>query len=119
MHRRGSGRSGVGVGTDGRPVGFLRVCSYATWSVDSGGNGWAVTKPFATLKPGQAYHLYGWTNDNTSPADPVDFTAADLAAMKPGQVRYRSGRANATGDKDLEVVTTAVQFQQHACDRYR
>jgi hypothetical protein len=138
--------AGVGVGMDGEPVGFLQVCSehidgatvyqtdqdhlgtwtvkpaakgFATWSFAVGGDGWTVTEPFATLKPGQTYHLYGWTKDNSSSADSVVFSPTDLAAMKPGQVRYWSGRSDASGNNDLEVVTSVAQFQQHACDRYR
>ena len=135
--------AGVGVGPDGGPVGFLQVCSehidgatvyqtdtdhlgtwaptpaatgFATWSLAGGGNGWTVTEPFASLKAGQTYHLYGWTTDNTSSAVAVDFTVADLTAMKPGQVRYLSGHADSSGNNDLEVVTSVAQFQQHACD---
>lgn len=135
--------AGVGVGADGGPVGFLQVCSdhidaatvyqtdkdhlgtwtvtpaatgFATWPLASGGNGWAVTEPFANLKAGQTYHLYGWTKDNTSSAVAVDFTVADLAAMKPGQVRYPAGRADSSGTHSFEVVTSVARFQQHACD---
>ena len=135
--------AGVGVGAEGGPVGFLQVCSehidgatvyqtdnhhlgtmaatpaatgFATWSLASGGSGWTVTEPFASLQAGQTYHLYGWTRDNTSSAVAVDFTVSDLTAMKPGQVRYQSRRAESSGNNDLEVVTSVAQFQQHACD---
>lgn len=138
--------AGVGVGTDGAPVGFLQVCSehidgasiyqtdkdhlgtwtvkpaatgFATWSLASGGNGWTVTEPFASLKSGQTYTMFGWTNDNTSAADGVEFTTANLATMKPGQVRYWFRGADPEGKQDGYVVTSVEQFQRNACDGLR
>jgi hypothetical protein len=130
------GVMGIGVGADGDPVAFLQVCSdhidgatayvtdsdhrgswtadpaatgFATWSLLDGGDGWSVAEPFVAPEPGQVYSLYGWTRDNSSSATSVSFTAADLAGMKPGQVRYN----------DVTVVTTVEEFRQHACDPYR
>ena len=138
--------AGVGVGDDGQPLGMIEVCSehidgssvyqtqddhlgsweakpaatgFTSWSLADGGNGWRVTEAFAPLKPGQNYTLYGWTNDNSSSAADVDFTTADLANMKPGQVRYWSGKLNDAGTKGIYDVTTVEQFRAHACDRYR
>jgi hypothetical protein len=128
---------GFGVASDGTPVGFLQVCSehidgvtvyktdrdhigtwtvqpsavgFATWSLVSGGNGWTVTEALA-LKPGQSYHSYGWTNDNSSSAAGPDITSEQLAAMTPGQVLWDG--------QDGGQVTSLPDFKAHACDRYQ
>jgi hypothetical protein len=138
--------AGVGVGADGSPIGYLKVCSehidgatvyqtdddhlgkwtvkpsatgFATWSFAYGGNGWTVSDAFVRLPPEQTYSLYGWTDDNTSSADAVDFTLAGLASMKPGQVRYWFRGADPDGKQDGYVVTSVEQFRAHACDGLR
>ncbi|NNN37930.1 hypothetical protein HLK59_47995 [Streptomyces sp. S3(2020)] len=65
------------------------VKGFATWSLDTAGDGWSVDEPLQPLKENREYHLYGWTRGNSWSTGNVNFTPADLAALTPGQVRYR------------------------------
>ncbi len=139
-----TGLAGIGTGADGSPVGFLEVCGghidgatvyqtdndhlgswsvkpaasgYTSWSLRSGGDGWTATEPFVPLHPHQTYSLYGWTNDNSSSADAVEFTSADLASIPHGQVRYWSGSLKDNGD-GIYIVGTVDQFKKLACQLY-
>lgn len=93
----------------GRWSGDESVKGFATWSLDTAGDGWSVDKPLQPLKENRGYHLYGWTRDSSWSTGNVNFTPADLAALTPGQVRYRSGE----GD---DYKTGSVEdFRSDAC----
>jgi hypothetical protein len=79
------------------------------------GGTWKADHPLGKLKPRTTYDLYGWTTDNSSSAAAVSFTLEDLAAMKPGQVRYWAG--NTTGDEMVGVYSVASEeeFRRTAC----
>ena len=133
--------TGISIGPDGQPIGVLQGCSqhidgatvyqtdtdhlgswgikpaatgFTTWSLLRGGTGWTVTEPLVAIKPDQTFTLYGWTKDNSSAAIPVDFTAADLVALRPAQVRVWSGKISSHGD--VEATLSIEQFKKNACD---
>lgn len=138
----GVGLAGIGVDADGAPVGYLQACrnhldgatlyasedddqgswkasptvtGFARWSLTDPGEGWTAKTPLGQLQPGVKYHLYGWTSDSTSSADSTTFTTEDLAALKPGQVLYWSGKSNTQGTEDLYIVSSEGEFRFNAC----
>lgn len=133
---------GVGVDDGGAPVAYVVACSdsidtisltqpgtallgewgapeavTATASVPlSDGGGWTVFSGGAPdLAPGEEYQLSGWedSRDHVTAID-VEFTADDLAALEPGEVRRRAG-VNDDGDRSY-VVETEQQFAANACE---
>jgi hypothetical protein len=135
--------AGIGVDTQGNPVGYLKVChehidgatvyiddahtfgswesapsatGFATWSLATPSGTWKVDAPLAKLKPRTTYNLYGWTNDNSSSAAAVSFTLEDLAVMKPGQVRYWAGTSTADGMNDVYSIASEDEFRRTACN---
>lgn len=70
--------------------------------------------PLGVLKPGVTYSFYGWTNDSSSSANAVSFTARDLASMEPGQVRYVTGYSD-KDSSDLTATISADEFRRTAC----
>jgi hypothetical protein len=137
------GLAGIGVDNKGAPVGYLQVCQdhldgatvytdgkdddqgswkaspavtgFARWSLTDPGEGWMPETALGQLKPGVNYILYGWTKDNSSSAAGVMFTKEDLVDLKPGQVLYPSGKANATGPEDFSTVGSESEFRTNAC----
>ncbi|MEU4094067.1 hypothetical protein [Streptomyces sp. NPDC026673] len=93
----------------GKPVG-----GFSVWSLESGGKGWSVHKPMADLEPGRTYTLYGWTGDPDSTTDGVDFTLAQLAQLRPGQVRYYKGEG-AGADRNGYATVSTGEFRSEAC----
>jgi hypothetical protein len=135
--------AGVAVAPDGSPIGVIQVCDhsidgatlydhndegakwgtwtanpsvsgFSQWPLRSGGGGWSVSVPLGALKPGVTYSFYGWTNDSSSSANAVSFTARDLASMEPGQVRYVT-RYSDKDNSDLTATISADEFRQTAC----
>lgn len=137
------GLAGIGVDGRGAPVGYLQVCQdhldgatvytdgkdddqgswktspavtdFARWSLTDPGEGWTVETAIGQLKPGVNYILYGGTKDNSSSAAGVMFTKEDLVDLKPGQVLYPSGKANAAGPEDYSTVGSESEFRTNAC----
>lgn len=136
---------GIGVDAKGNPVGYLQVChdhivgatiyiddahtfgswttspaaaGYTTWSLADPSSPWKADDPLHKRKARTTYAMYGWTNDNSSSAEAVEFTVEDLAAMKPGQVRYDAGKTTSDGMNGLYSVTSEDQFRQTVCKRY-
>ncbi|MFF1293776.1 MULTISPECIES: hypothetical protein [unclassified Streptomyces] len=93
----------------GRWSGDASVKGFATWPLDTAGDGWSVEKPLQALKKDRSYHLYGWTRDSSWSTGDVTFTPADLATLTPGRVRYWSGE----GD-DYET-GSVEDFRSRAC----
>lgn len=60
------------------------------------------------------YHVHGWTNDDSWATTGVDFTRAQLAELKPGQIRYWTGDREGT-DKYGHRTGTLEQFRTAAC----
>jgi hypothetical protein len=136
------GQMGIGVDASGGPVAYLQVCSahvdgamlyqsdktlgqwkssppvtdFATWSLASPTGSWTTETPLADLVPGQGYIIYGWTTDNSASATYVEFDPADLATMRPGQVRYADHYDTAT-DQEIWAVGTEAEFRKAACRR--
>jgi hypothetical protein len=137
------GVAGIGVDDKGAPVGYLQVCQdhldgatvytdgkdddqggwkaspavtdFARWSLTDPGEGWTSETALGLLKPGVYYILYGWTKDNSSSAAGVMFRTKDLVDLKPGQVLYPSGEANAAGPEDFSTVGSESEFRASAC----
>lgn len=133
--------AGMGVDSDGNPVGYLQVChdhidgatiyiddahefgswesspaatGFATWSMTDPSGTWTATDPLDRLRPRTTYVMYGWTSDNSSSAASVEFTIEELASMKPGQVRYWVG-TTADLKSDVYTVTSEDEFRRNAC----
>lgn len=133
------GIAGIGVDQAGNPVGYLRVCDsdkhldgatvhpdgsdddygswksnkavtgVATWPLAGPAPGWTTETTPKPRTAGVLYDLYGWTTDNSASTAEVAFTAADLAGLQPGQVRY------APGDSDKYTVTSEEEFRTGPC----
>jgi hypothetical protein len=133
------GASGIGVDPLGNPVGYLRVCErhqhvdaavvytdgtddtrgrwtaavaitdVAIWPLTGPAQGWTTETALKPLITGTLYNLYGATTDNSASTAGVSFTAADLAAMKPGQVRYTPASS------DVPVVVGETEFRTRHC----
>ncbi|MFE5730349.1 hypothetical protein ACFQ7A_05465 [Streptomyces sp. NPDC056528] len=86
------------------------VTGLVTWPMVSPGDGWTVEKPFGRLVPGQAYAMYGWTEDDSWAAVHVSFTTKDLEALTPGQVRY--------GSDDMAGTVPLEDFREKACEEF-
>jgi len=48
--------------------------------------GWSSTVKMPALDPRREYHLYGWTENNSSGTRAVDFTLAKLQSNEPGTI---------------------------------
>ncbi|MFI8186413.1 hypothetical protein OG539_14705 [Actinacidiphila glaucinigra] len=94
----------------GRPA-----TGFSVWSLESGGRGWSVEKTMAPLEPGRTYTLYGWTGDPASTTSGVDFTAAQLAGLRPGQVRWFKGEEMPGTDRDGFATVGVAEFRADAC----
>ncbi|MDX3529662.1 hypothetical protein P1P75_25425 [Streptomyces sp. ID05-39B] len=91
-----------------------------TWPLTTegggGGGGWSVDDPMpAALERGRTYSLYGWTSDNSWSTAHVTFTLADLAALRPGQVRYFAGDDAPGADRDGRRTASMEEFRTDAC----
>ncbi|MFI9123310.1 hypothetical protein ACIGW0_28645 [Streptomyces bikiniensis] len=84
------------------------ITGLTTWPLSSPGDGWTVAKPFGRLVPGQAYRLYGWTEDDSWSTAAVSFTTKDLEKLTPGQVWYEPGDEGRTVPLD--------DFRTKACE---
>ena len=133
---------GVGVDDDGSPVAYVVACrdsidtvaltepgkallgewgapdpvtGTAAVRLRGGSPGWTVFSGGAPdLTPGVTYELSGWEDSRDAvTAVEVEFTAEDLAALRPGDVRRRSG-TDPAGDRRY-VVETEKQFAENAC----
>lgn len=133
---------GVGVDDDGAPVAYVVACTdsidvisltepgkallgewgapesitdAASVRLSEPGPGWTVLSGGApALTPGITYELSGWEDSRDAvTAMEVEFTVADLAALRPGEVRRRSGVDDA-GARSY-VVESEQQFED-ACD---
>ncbi|WP_405071096.1 hypothetical protein OG558_16770 [Kribbella sp. NBC_01510] len=62
------------------------VTGFSQFTLDSGGNGWAVVGELEGRDPEQQYTIYGWSNDNSWSANHLDFSDRDLSGLKPGTV---------------------------------
>jgi hypothetical protein len=62
------------------------VTGFSQFTLDSGGNGWAVVGDLERRDPEQQYTIYGWSNDNSWSANHLDFSDRDLSGLKPGTV---------------------------------
>jgi hypothetical protein len=136
------GLAGIGVDASGAPIGYLQVCrkhvdgatlyidddhvigswqasptvtDFARWSLTDPGEGWKTETPLGQLQPGVKYEFYGWTSDNTASAAHTSFMAEDLSGLKPGQVRYWSGKENTQGTEDLLMTSSEDEFRSNAC----
>lgn len=85
------------------------VKGFATWPLDTAGDGWSVDKSLQPLRKNREYHLYGWTRDSSWSTGNVNFTPADLAALTSGRVRYWSGEG-----EDYET-GSVEDFRADAC----
>jgi len=133
--------TGVSVTTDGEPAAVIAVCeghinaavlywgdsdkNTVTWVHDgditdlaiwplSGGGDWEPNKPVPRLAADTAYTLYGATKDNSWSGVNVHFTTKDLAALKPGQVRYYVGYDERTQTARYAIVPLS-DFRSKAC----
>lgn len=65
------------------------------------------------LKPEVPYLLTAFSRDEETTSASVTFTAADLAGLRPGQVRYfKESESGGTGN---HVVVDATEFESLAC----
>ncbi|MFB7290518.1 hypothetical protein [Actinacidiphila glaucinigra] len=94
----------------GRPA-----TGFSVWSLESGGRGWSVDKPMPPLEPGRGYTLHGWTGDPESTTSGVDFTAAQLAGLRPGQVRWFRGEGMPGADRGGFATAGVGEFRAEAC----
>ncbi|WP_431683402.1 hypothetical protein [Kitasatospora sp. KL5] len=132
----------VGVGPDGGPVGVVMVCQgqittahlrpydaqdgrepfgswqrsrplrgYDSWPLATGDADWTVTRPMAPLGETRL-DFRAWSgNDWTSTS--IGFSTADLAALKPGEVRYTEIDRNG---REIPRTVTVEEFRAKACD---
>ncbi|KQY23327.1 hypothetical protein ASD16_12330 [Cellulomonas sp. Root485] len=86
------------------------VSDSAVLDLQDPGDGWTVRTALPDLLPGTSYSLHAWSSSRFSNvgAESVQFTADDLAALRPGDVRRREG--------DVVVVESEADFAKHACD---
>jgi hypothetical protein len=87
---------------------------FTVWSLRTGGRGWSADTPVAALDPHRTYSLYGWTHDNSWSTIDVTFTAAQLARLEPGQVRYYKGEGAGT-DRDGYATVSMDTFRSEGC----
>ncbi|MEU2183936.1 hypothetical protein [Streptomyces thermolilacinus] len=87
------------------------VTGFATWPLDAPPE---ESSPFKAppsqpprLENGVRYVPHGWTTDNSSAAAHVEFTLADLAVLKPGQVRYWVADTEGSGPDGYKAGTVA------------
>ncbi|MFJ2739526.1 hypothetical protein ACIO3O_07650 [Streptomyces sp. NPDC087440] len=84
---------------------------FATWPLSGEATGdWAAQRPPKPLTPHVTYALYGATEDSSWSTLPVEFTPEDLAALKPGQVRYATA-----ADPDVYTTGSTDAFRKAAC----
>ncbi len=80
-------------------------------------DGWTLIGPeFTGLSPSVAYrfYAYGGQGDEARSSLHVDFTAADVLAMKPGQVRYFLGM-DKDYTKDVFATVPLETFKSKGC----
>ncbi|WP_406264241.1 hypothetical protein OH779_14000 [Actinacidiphila glaucinigra] len=94
----------------GRPA-----TGFSVWSLESGGRGWSVGKPMPPLEPGRTHTLYGWTDDPASATSGVDFTAGQLADLRPGQVRWFKGEEMPGADREGFATGSVEEFRSEGC----
>ncbi|MGN6246233.1 MAG: hypothetical protein ACTHQ3_21500 [Motilibacteraceae bacterium] len=89
------------------------VTGSAVWSLTDPQPGSAdrPERPLEPLETDVTYALYGWTRDNSRSAQSVSFTPAQLAALRPGQVRYAPTDRGDGGEK----VVSLAEFHRSAC----
>ncbi|MPY38664.1 hypothetical protein FNH04_01415 [Streptomyces phyllanthi] len=93
------------------------VKGFTTWPLETGGQGWKVDRAMpTTLDRRRTYTLYGWTSDNSSSANHVSFTLAQLAGLKPGQVRYDAGDEADGADRNRYRTASFDDFRTEACE---
>ncbi|MGN9796382.1 hypothetical protein ACTMTU_35615 [Streptomyces sp. OZ13] len=90
------------------------VTGFTTWPLGVGGEGWSLDKPLRSLDPDRTYTLYGATRDNSWSAAHISFTAEDLAALAPGQLRYLAGDRDGA-DPDGYLTASIEDFRANAC----
>ena len=137
---------GVGVDDGGSPVAYVVACrdsidfisltqpgkallgewgapepvtGMASVRLRDGAPGWTVFGDAApVLTPGVTYELSGWEDSREAvTALEVEFTAEDLAGLRPGEVRRRAG-VDAYGDRAY-VVESEDRFAENACAELR
>ena len=86
---------------------------FTSWSLADGAGPWTITHALAPLEPGVGYTFFAWAGDDNSQADAVDFSAKDLASLRPGQVLWLTG-VTAKG-ADINSVASETDFQARAC----
>ncbi|MFF3945017.1 hypothetical protein ACFYYN_09360 [Streptomyces sp. NPDC001902] len=89
---------------------------FTVWSLESGGRGWRPEVPTAPFAPHRTYSLYGWTRDGSWSTAHVSFTAAQLASLEPGQVRWYKGRGTPGTDRDGNATTSMGEFRAEGCE---
>jgi hypothetical protein len=72
---------------DGRWRHADRITSDTTLNLDQPAEGWSTEQPL-TLEGSRGYSVYGWTKANRWSATGLDFTRADLPALRAGQVWF-------------------------------
>lgn len=137
---------GVGVADDGSPVAYVVACrdsidfvsltqpgkallgewgapepvtGMASVRLQDGAPGWTALGDAApVLATGVTYELSGWEDSRDAvTALEVEFTAADLAGLRPGEVRRRAG-VDAYGERAY-VVEGEDEFAANACAELR
>lgn len=76
--------------------------------------GWPIWQPAPEeLSPGHIYTLLAWRELNVTNVAPVDFTVADLDALKAGQVLVNE--PDAADETHRATVVTVEDFVRRAC----
>ncbi|MEV6892448.1 hypothetical protein [Kribbella sp. NPDC051137] len=91
------------------------VTGFSQFSLDSGGNGWAVSGELVGRAPGTRYTIYGWSRDSSWSAMHLEFSERDLKQLHPGTVLVPS-KDLASEDNWTESVD---DFKQKACDDWQ
>jgi hypothetical protein len=76
--------------------------------------GWSVWNPASEqLSPQHVYTLVAWRELNVTNAAPLDFTTADLSALKAGQVLVSA--PDAAGGRPKTTLVSTEEFARRAC----
>ena len=93
------------------------VTDLGTWSLTTG-EPWTTQAPI-TLRDGYTYYLSGtgrsqdgWSNESLSKG--IEFTLADVAALEPGQVRYRA-QGDVMATEPTFAVVPLEDFREAVC----
>jgi hypothetical protein len=89
------------------------VTQFTSWPLNIGGNRWSPPEHPFIIEKNVHYRLYGASHDNSGSSVGVDFTPEDLAAMRPGQVRYFGYDPKIKDDAYITV--TVDSFRANAC----